>query len=77
MIIMIEADEAMRWLERAIDGPGQDAVFAKKAGVTVSYISQIRYSDWPIAGKVAAALGLEKVKGENRYIHTIPDNQRY
>lgn len=77
MIIMIESDEAMRWLLKEIDRPGGAAEFAKKAGVGVGYVMQVRYGEWPIAGKVAAALGLKKVHGEDRYAYTIPDNQRY
>lgn len=77
MIIMIEVDEALKWLDLEIYAKGGVSKLARAIGADPAAISRMRYGDRSISGKVAEYLKIKKVHGEDRYAYTIPDDQRY
>lgn len=78
MIIMIDKAEALEWLERALARhAGSGTKLAREIGADPKAISKMRYGDAPISGKVAKYFNIKKVHGEDRYVYTIPDDQRY
>lgn len=60
---MLTEQDMIRILERGIEKEGDAKKFAKKAGVSASFISDVRTGRRAVSDKIAGVLGYIKITG--------------